>query len=82
MKKSFLFFAFVAIFLGMSSCKAPENIVYLQDVQNEQRLDGAELSMIRIRPGDQLSIVVSSRNPELSAIFRISAIALNINSVP
>ena len=72
MKKSFLFFAFVAIFLGMSSCKAPENIDYLQDVQNEQRLDGAELSMIRIRPGDQLSIVVSSRNPELSAIFNLA----------
>lgn len=72
MKKSFLFFAFIAIFLGMSSCKAPENIVYLQDVQNEQRLDGAELSMIRIRPGDQLSIVVSSRNPELSAIFNLA----------
>lgn len=73
MKKNFLIvLAFVAMVLGMVSCKAPENIVYLQDVQNDQRLEGADLSMIRIRPGDQLSIVVSSRNPELSAIFNLA----------
>ena len=71
-KKSFIVLAFIALVLGLSSCKAPENIVYLQDVQNGQRLEGAELSMIRIRPGDQLSIVVSSRNPELSAIFNLA----------
>ena len=72
MKKFCLFLAFVAIVLGLASCKAPENIVYLQDVQSGQRLEGADLSMIRIRPGDQLSIVVSSRNPELSAIFNLA----------
>ena len=71
-KKNFFILAILAIILGVTSCKAPEDIVYLQDVGNDQRLEVADLSMIRIRPGDQLSIVVSSRNPELSAIFNLA----------
>lgn len=39
MKKSLIILAFVTIVLGLASCKAPENIVYLQDVQNDQRLE-------------------------------------------
>lgn len=71
-KKNFFILAILAIILCVTSCKAPEDIVYLQDVGNDQRLEVADLSMIRIRPGDQLSIVVSSRNPELSAIFNLA----------
>ena len=64
--------ALAMMLLCLASCKAPENIVYLQDVSREQQIDGASLSMIRVRPGDQLSIIVSSRNPELSNIFNLS----------
>ncbi len=71
-KKLFQLVAICAMLLGMASCAVPEDIVYLQDVYNEERIEGAPLSMIRIRPGDQLSIVVSSRNPELSAIFNLA----------
>lgn len=58
--------------MGLAACKAPENIVYLQDVQTEEQLNVATLQMIRIRPGDQLSIIVSSRNPELCNIFNLA----------
>lgn len=71
-KKLWLAIALVSVLMGLASCKAPENIVYLQDVRSGERIEGAPLSMIRIRPGDQLSIVVSSRNPELSAIFNLA----------
>lgn len=57
---------------GLASCKAPENIVYLQDVQSQEQLTVANLQMISIRPGDQLSIIVSSRNPELCNIFNLA----------
>lgn len=62
----------VVMILGLASCKAPDNIVYLQDVQSQEQLSVAEMQMIRIRPGDQLSIVVSSRNPELCNIFNLA----------
>ncbi len=71
-KKTLQILAVVLMVLGLASCKAPENIVYMQDVVNDSRIDVADLAMIRIRPGDQLSIVVSSRNPELSAIFNLA----------
>lgn len=73
MKKNISKLLFVAAMaVGMASCSAPENIVYMQDVKTEQQLDVANLQMIRIRPGDQLSIIVSSRNPELSNIFNLA----------
>ncbi len=63
---------FVVMIMGLASCKAPENIVYMQDVQSQEQLNVAAMQMIRIRPGDQLSIIVSSRNPELSNIFNLA----------
>lgn len=64
--------AIAALTLAISSCKAPEDIVYLQDLTGQQQVQTADLSMIRIHPGDQLSIIVSSRNPELCNIFNLA----------
>jgi len=73
MNKLFSKFLLVAMMaVGLASCKAPENIVYLQDVQSQDQLSVSALQMIRIRPGDQLSIIVSSRNPELCNIFNLA----------
>jgi len=73
MKKLFSKLSLVVLMaLSLAACKAPENIVYMQDVQSQDQLSVAALQMIRIRPGDQLSIIVSSRNPELSNIFNLA----------
>lgn len=64
--------AIASMILALSSCKAPENIVYVQDLTTDQKIMTADLSMIRIQPGDQLSIIVSSRNPELCNIFNLA----------
>lgn len=73
MKKVVSYILLLSVLLcGLSACKAPGNIVYLQDVPYEGRLQVANLQMIRIHPGDQLSILVSSRNPELSNIFNLA----------
>lgn len=63
---------FLVVILGLASCKAPDDIIYMQDVESHEQLNVAALQMIRIRPGDQLSIIVSSRNPELSNIFNLA----------
>lgn len=73
MKKVFSYILLFSILLcGLSACKAPGNIVYLQDVPYQGQLQVADLQMIRIHPGDQLSIIVSSRNPELCNIFNLA----------
>mgnify|MGYP002623815579 CR=1 FL=1 len=49
------------------SPKTYQQIDYLQDISADTSLDMKENQGILIQPQDQLSIVVSSRNPELSA---------------
>lgn len=61
----------ILMILGVVSCKTPDNIVYLQDIETDQRLDVTAVQMIHIRAGDKLAIVVSSRNSELSNLFNL-----------
>lgn len=58
--------AIVALAVGCSTTTYMQ-IDYLQDLNRETSLDMKENKGIVIQPQDQLSIIVSSRNPELSA---------------
>ena len=58
--------AIVALAAGCSTTTY-QQIDYLQDITRNETLDMKENQGIVIQPQDQLSIVVSSRNPELSA---------------
>ena len=58
--------AIVALAAGCSTTTY-QQIDYLQDITRNETLDMKENAGIVIQPQDQLSIVVSSRNPELSA---------------
>ena len=58
--------AIVALAAGCSTTTYMQ-IDYLQDINRETSLDMKENKGIVIQPQDQLSIIVSSRNPELSA---------------
>ena len=51
------------------SCKTSEKVVYLQDVKDGQNVEMSVYQGIVIQPKDILSIVVSSRNPELVVSF-------------
>ena len=72
MKKLISSLAVLVVLLQFVSCKVPTDIVYLQDVKGQQQIEGAPLQLIRVCPGDQLSIIVSSRNPELCNIFNLA----------
>lgn len=70
--KQFKVFLFIAAAILFSSCNMSKKIVYFQDMVVMDSLafmqEGPE---IRFRPDDQLTIVVSSRDPELAALFNI-----------
>ena len=56
------------------SCNASKNVVYLQDV-TDGSIDKTSINPgIVIQPKDMLSIVVSSRNPELAVAFNLPLI--------
>lgn len=55
-----------------ASCATPTNIVYFQDVA-EGGVDTVSTSqIIKIRPGDKISIIVNSRDPQLSSLFNLA----------
>ena len=70
-------FKFILLFIGLyvlGSCAPAKNIAYFQDklVDHPEEID--EHAGIVIQAKDMLSIIVSSRNPELSAMFNLSSV--------
>ena len=68
MKKIFIL---ALLTLSVASCRTYEKINYIQDVKPGQSEQIGNLNTIRIQPRDMLSIVVSSRNPELATMFNL-----------
>lgn len=56
--------------LFLSSCQTP-NLTYFSDMQPGQSKNVENVLDVRFRPDDRLSIVVNSRDPQLSALFNL-----------
>lgn len=73
-------FVLVAFILLVSSCAPVKNIAYFQN----KAIDRPEMvdkhAGIVIQPKDQLSIVVSSRNPELVVMFNLPVVSYQAGS--
>ena len=77
-QNSFIVLAVVAMVL--SSCGAAKDIAYFQNkvVDHPEQID--KHAGIVIQPKDMLSIVVSSRNPELVAMFNLPVVSYQAGS--
>ena len=78
--KKCLIYALLAAALVMSSCAVPTNIAYFQNrlVDQPEKID--KHAGIVIQPKDMLSIVVSSRNPELVVMFNLPVVSYQAGS--
>lgn len=67
----------LALSLALSSCgsKTSRNINYLQDATKDTTMTMKSELGILVQPKDMISIVVSSRNPELSAMFNLTNVS-------
>lgn len=61
--------------LLVSSCKTSEKILYMQDAPINQPMPVQEEKYITIRPLDVISIVVSSKDPQLAALFNLPRVS-------
>ena len=61
------------------SCSTPKNISYMQDIPDGIVL-GAEEQLIKIQNGDKVSIVVKSRDPQLSELFNLPVSSYRVGS--
>lgn len=64
------------------SCSAPSHVTYFQDLrpgESEQKVIAA--TEIKVRPGDKLSIIVNSRDPQLTQLFNLPYVSQQIGQV-
>lgn len=80
MKIKALRFLVLLCCLAFASCKTYRNINYIQDVQVNDTENIIENQGIRIQPKDMLSIVVSSKTPELAMAFNLPVVAYQAGS--
>lgn len=53
------------------SCATPANIVYFQDVSDSETLQPQYVTPIRLKPMDQVSIIVNTREAMVTAMFNM-----------
>lgn len=56
---------------GLSSCATPYNVAYFQDMPIEQQVKIVAPQQVILRPADQISILVSTRDASLSSMFSL-----------
>ena len=72
-----LFAAWAAV-----SCSTPSKVTYFQDLrpgESEQKVIAA--TEIKVRPGDKLSIIVNSRDPQLTQLFNLPYVTQQIGQI-
>lgn len=69
MKRTLILLAVLAATLA--SCGTPKEIVYFQDIKGETTLRAEKAEPIRLKPTDQISVIVNSRDPQVTAMFNL-----------
>lgn len=78
LQAAFFLFAVWATF----SCSAPSQVTYFQDLrpgESEQKVVAA--TEIKVRPGDKLSIIVNSRDPQLTQLFNLPYVTQQLGQI-
>ncbi len=63
----------------IQSCGSQKKVSYLQDIPDGYAQNGEDIYEIRFQPDDLVSIVVSSKSPELAQMFNLTMIS-NVSS--
>ena len=62
---------FLLVATSLYSCKPAKEVAYFQDLPVETTIQLAEQQQIKLQPGDKISIVVSSKDPQLAGLFTL-----------
>lgn len=74
MNKKNSFFGLLLGILLLTSCNTSENILYFQDITVNQAEAIVGNKDITVQPKDQISIIVSSKDPQLAALFNLTKV--------
>lgn len=74
--KKILLMAMLA--LALASCNTSKKIVYFQDIQVNRPEAITEARDITVQPKDQISILVSSKDPQLAVLFNLPRVQYRV----
>ena len=63
--------ALAAALVALASCATPKNIAYFQDANNGSTITVEQVQPIRIKPADQISVIVNALDPNVTAMFNL-----------
>lgn len=63
--------AILAVAASLAACHSREKVVYLQDIQVDVPEVAVNPTLIKVEPGDKITISVTSSDPELASIFNL-----------
>lgn len=63
--------AMSVLLTALYSCQQARDVAYFQDIPVETKIQLAEQQQIKLKPGDKITIVVSSKDPELARLFTL-----------
>ncbi|MDE5902252.1 MAG: polysaccharide biosynthesis/export family protein [Muribaculaceae bacterium] len=63
-----------ALVILLASCGTPKEIAYFDDFQTVTQVENRARQQIKVRPDDKLQITVSSKDPQLAALFNLPSI--------
>lgn len=58
----------------LGGCKAPENVAYFQDLDQVTTIETQQRQALKVKPEDKLQIIVTSKDPQLAALFNLPVI--------
>lgn len=61
----------MAVLALLASCGTPKEIAYFQDLSDGTSLKTDKTTTIRLKPADQISVIVNSRDPQVAAMFNL-----------
>ena len=64
-------FALALPLVLLAACATPAGITYFQDVSGDTDLIVSSAQPIRLKPLDQISVIVNSRDPQVTAMFNL-----------
>lgn len=71
---------FLVAIVALNSCATQEKVLYLQDNVINQEIETIKGGEIRFQPNDIISIFVTSKTPELAAVFNLPRVQGAIGS--
>lgn len=79
--KKYIYIAFLALIVGLSSCSSPTNVAYFQNAEAIRGMMLQKEQPFRLRPKDKINIVVSSTDPMLVNQFNLTSVTQNMQAL-